>query len=263
MQPSEFHAQLTSKGGLRTRNRVVLSSIDSTNRLGKTMASFYLHSGEELSPTLLVALEQTGGRGRLGRRWLSPLGGIYVSLVWPMGRKELLSGLPLRVAAALCRELDGIVDLPCRLKWPNDLIVDGGKVGGILIEAVGRGENVAAVLGFGINYAAHSDELAPGATTLQQQCSVLPPVGEVGGRLIRGVENELIRHVAMSQVVLEYSRWSLHVGNQEISCQTSRGVAVGTFLGFDERGFLRLATATGEQQISAGDIIEHGLDGAS
>jgi len=98
--------------------------------------------------TAALALAQSHGRGRLGRRWVSPPGGLYLSVVLrpslPPGRWPLI-GLACSLGTAAAAERHA--RSPVRLKWPNDLLVDGGKVGGILVEAA-RG---AVVCGIGLN----------------------------------------------------------------------------------------------------------------
>ena len=256
MHLRDFDSQLTAQAELRTPNRILFSSIDSTNGVGKRIASFYYRRGDALPPTVVVAMEQTSGKGRFGSRWLSPAGGIYISIVRPIRDRETLSTLPMRVATSLCRELDTILDAPCRLKWPNDLMVEGKKLGGILIETVGSRESLVAVVGFGINYLADLPELASTATAVAKEGADIPSLAEAAGRLIRMLETDISTRASTAEVVQEYSRWSLHELGQDIRCRTTRGTHTGRFMGFDERGFLRVLTATGERLISAGEIIE-------
>lgn len=120
----------------------VLPSIDSTN----TELMRRARAGDR-SPTLLVALEQSAGRGRRGKQWHSRPGG---SLTFSLGlpyRPANWSGLSLAVGVSLAESLHPEV----RLKWPNDLWWRGRKLGGILIEAASLGERRHAVIGVGLN----------------------------------------------------------------------------------------------------------------
>ena len=111
---------------------------------------------DDLSPQMLVAIHQTAGRGRLGRRWHSaPGSSLTFSLALPLRRADW-SGLSLAVGLAVADALDpagGHIGL----KWPNDLLLGGGdgvpgrKLGGILIESVAVGDQRAAIIGIGIN----------------------------------------------------------------------------------------------------------------
>lgn len=256
MQLEDLDNQLATHCGLDTRNRILFSQIESTNAVGKKIASFYQRSGDHLTPTLLVALEQTAGRGRLGNQWLSPKGGIYTSLVRRIENRQSLRTLPMRVATGLCAELDPILKAPCRVKWPNDLMVEGKKVGGILIECVGDRDHLAAVVGFGVNYASDLAKLPSGATTLSREAEDLPSLAELTARLVGTVEAATLDEVNPVGIAEEYYRWSAHTLGQEIRCRTAAGSFSGNFLGFDDCGFLRLRTGSGEELISAGEIIE-------
>jgi BirA family biotin operon repressor/biotin-[acetyl-CoA-carboxylase] ligase len=122
----------------------VRALVASTNDLARELAAGGAGEG-----TAVLALEQSHGRGRLGRRWQSPPGGLYLSIVlrptFPIERWPLI-GLACALAAASAAERHAGV--PVRLKWPNDLLLDEQKkVGGILVEAAGD----AAVCGIGLN----------------------------------------------------------------------------------------------------------------
>ncbi len=81
---------------------------------------------QTLRPLLVLALEQTGGRGRLGRELVEPAraSGVYATRVLGVDDPEALQTLPLLVGIGLCRALDPLLPVPCRLKWPNDLLVE-------------------------------------------------------------------------------------------------------------------------------------------
>ncbi|ONH59680.1 biotin--[acetyl-CoA-carboxylase] ligase [Frankia sp. CcI49] len=118
---------------------------------------------------VLVAERQSAGRGRMDRSWQSAVGaGLMVSvLVRPAVATRWLGWLPLVVGTSLVRTLRSYARLPAVLKWPNDLQVDGEKLGGILVElAPGPGVPPAAVIGFGLNVTALADELPERSTSL-------------------------------------------------------------------------------------------------
>lgn len=125
--------------------------------------------------TLVVALEQTAGRGQRGRRWLSPPGGLYASfLVRPELEPRSAPALTLAVGVALAEALSTLCPVPLGIKWPNDLWVAQGphrgkKVAGILVEA-SLGEKLEhAVIGIGVNLREIEKplELQPFATSLE------------------------------------------------------------------------------------------------
>lgn len=105
------------------------------------------------APQALVAEQQTQGRGRLGRRWVTPLGsGVALSLAWPaacLPDSRPPPALALRVGVALAQACARLGLREVRLKWPNDLLVEGRKLGGILME----GHAAGVVIGVGLNHA--------------------------------------------------------------------------------------------------------------
>ena len=127
-----------------------LHSTDSTN----TQALQRLQDADNALPFAIFADHQTAGRGRRGREWVSPLGrSLYFSLAWQLeaGLAEL-SGLSLVVAVAIKEVLDTQGYTEVQLKWPNDLIADSKKLGGILIELQGEATGpCTVVIGVGLN----------------------------------------------------------------------------------------------------------------
>jgi len=163
---------------------VFFSSIASTNDVASAIA----RSGDG-EGTVVIADQQTAGRGRRGHTWFSPAGsGLYVSIVLTpararVDRERATTILPLAAGVALAESVDAIAALRIDLKWPNDLLVARRKLGGILAEAVstswapgreGRqssGTVDAVVLGYGINVGpmAYPPELGDRATSLESE----------------------------------------------------------------------------------------------
>ncbi len=151
--------------------------IGSTNETARMLAESGAADG-----TLLVAEEQRAGRGRRGTGWYSPAGGsILASLILRPGLRPAQAGsLALLTALSICLTLERLFGLEPRIKWPNDIYLEGRKLAGILCEAGLRGEELRyLVLGFGINVNIESfpPALASGAISLQQATG--------GGRLFR------------------------------------------------------------------------------
>lgn len=256
MELSRYLADFKAQNRSRGANWAILTSIDSTNALGKQIAAACLEAGNVPPPIAIIALSQTMGRGRFGRQWWSPAGGIYASLIRSVDDREQIWKLPLIVAIALCSELDQIVEAPCRLKWPNDLIVADRKIGGILVESVTRAQQVAVVVGFGVNYSADLGRLPAGATSVKCETGSAPELGGVTARLLGALESKLARLSEVEGLAAEYSRLSIHKVGDTLACRTIGGIHRGKFLGFDPRGFLRLETPSGERRITAGDVIQ-------
>ncbi|WP_201003518.1 biotin--[acetyl-CoA-carboxylase] ligase [Paenibacillus glycanilyticus] len=124
-------------------------AVDSTQNLAQKLA-------EEGAPegTLVIAEQQHNGRGRMGRGWVSPQGkGIWMSMVLrPSVPIHFAPQLTLLTAVALCRSLRRITSLPIGIKWPNDLLIEGKKISGILLESTAEEERLRYVIaGIGIS----------------------------------------------------------------------------------------------------------------
>ena len=133
-------------------NVIYLPSTPSTNDVAKTIVEKMLAESEDIRPTIIVAGEQTAGHGRMGRSWTSLPGALAVSVIvpWPEGPERVR--LPVRAGIALARGLSRAFALDVRLKWPNDLLVNRRKLGGILVEARANDEGEGwAVVGVGLN----------------------------------------------------------------------------------------------------------------
>lgn len=246
-------------------NLVLMDTVDSTNRFVKALIGRFFK--EEATPraALVVAFEQTAGRGRQGRSWVSTAGrGLYCTWLQPLpiagGRLEdQLAALPLLAGVGVCRALVDFVKVRPGLKWPNDVLVDGRKIAGILIETVvgGAGEMVA-VIGFGVNYDFGADgELpTPVATSLALETGHLPPRAAVVERLATTLERELGRASDSVYTLDAYRRCSVHREGDHVSCRIGGETLSGRFAGFDEGGRFQFETPTGLRTISSGEVIE-------
>ena len=104
--------------------------------------------------SIVLAESQSGGKGRRGRKWISPLGGnIYASVGWTYdGSLRMLTGLPLAVAANTIAQLEDFGIEGLTIKWPNDILFQGAKLGGILLEVIGEADGRCHVVcGIGLN----------------------------------------------------------------------------------------------------------------
>ena len=257
------------EGQDRPENLVVVRRVGSTNQLARSIVADYESDAQDLRPLLILALEQTGGRGRQGRSWMSPAGkGVYATRVLSMRDPELLQTLPMLAGLGLCRALAPHLPVPCRLKWPNDLVVDTAegrrKIGGILIEAlIHPGEGAAAIIGFGVNHSHEAEDLPETGTSLRRLGGPgagakiqLISLAELTWALVAGLERELAHLEDLAYAAEGYRELSVHQPGDAISCRVGEQVVEGTFLGFDERGRLRLERGGKEILVASGEVIE-------
>ena len=243
-------------------NVVVLPRVESTNDLARAIVTEYQNESQTLHPLLVLTMEQSGGRGRQGRSWSSPRGkGIYATRVVPVADPAWLQTLPLLVGIGLCRALSPHLPSPCRLKWPNDLLVevDGErrKIGGILIEAAVRaGEPVLAIVGFGVNYLHGTADLPDTATSLVLLGGGVVSLEDLTWDLVAGVEAELNHLADRDYAVESYRALSVHRPGERIVCRMANSVLEGSFAGFDESGRLLIEREGQRIPVAAGEVIE-------
>lgn len=144
--------------------------------------------------TVVVARRQTAGRGRQGRSWLD-CGGLNLSVLVPEHRASFARGFSVWLGLVTVLTLREEFHLDARLKWPNDILVRGRKLGGILVEAVtGDGPAVVAA-GLGLNVeteaAGFPPELQGLATSIRRETGDVPRLGDLAGRLLARVEEGL------------------------------------------------------------------------
>lgn len=232
----------------------LFSVLDSTNAFARRVARLYL--ADELTPprTVVLALEQTAGRGRLGRRWRSGAGdGVWVTLLRAAAEGEEMPLVPLLVGVGLCGAVNRWLGGRCRLKWPNDLVVGGRKLGGILVETVAGDARPVLAVGFGVNL--HPPGVAGGsATGVASETATPPSLGELAAALLAGVARELSHAREPAYAIAAYERCTVHRVGEPLRCRTAQGVVEGAFLGFDARGLLRLDDGSGERLLAAGDL---------
>ncbi len=249
------------------RNLMVLRRVGSTNELGRRVLDELGREGVPLPAAALVAWEQADGRGRHGARWESPAGrGAYLSLLRPVADPAELPTLPLLVPVAVARAVDRFAgEGRCRIKWPNDLLVDGRKIAGVLIAGVsgrlggGEGGGGGVVIGVGVNHGQDADELADvaprGATSLALVAGEPPPLAELVWALLEALGEELRFAGDGAAAVERYHARSLHAVGERLRCRSADGTLEGTFLGFDARGFLRLELVTSGAGRRSGDEV--------
>src|SRR5258706_11291496 len=213
-------------------------------------------------PVVLVADEQTAGRGRRGRRWHSaPDAGLTFSLAIALRRPAReLAALSLVAGVAVTRALRSLGVAHAALKWPNDLLVGGAKLGGILVETRANGGGATkAVIGVGINLRGAAEL----AIRLRRRVAALEQFIDVPAkeRIVRLAARELLRSLAqfeahgLEAVRREWESLDAHAG-QRLRVRLADGrVLTGIASGLDADRGLRLATREGLRAVRSGTVI--------
>lgn len=210
--------------------------------------------------SLYLAEQQTAGRGRRGRNWVSPFGrNLYFSLVWRFDRgMGALEGLSLLVGLALVKALEKLGVSGVKVKWPNDLLFEDKKLAGILVEVHGEAAGPCqVVIGVGINVAMPEQQ----AETIDQPWIDLQQIAGSKDRnlLLAEVLNQLVEALKLFEkegfapMVDEWMQFNAHHG-QSVMLELGRNSVSGTCIGVDASGALLLETEHGREAFYGGEI---------
>lgn len=237
--------------------------VDSTNRLARNLAYQGAREG-----TLVIAENQTQGKGRMGRRWDSKPGlGVWFSLILrPQVSMEALAGITILAAVVLSKAIDATCRFRPEIKWPNDLVFQGRKLAGILAEVSGEIDRIHyVVLGIGINVNHRADDFPPDlaekAGSLAQSCTV-----GISRKLVlqtfladfeKAYHNSFILG-RMDEIIAFAKENSATLGKRVSVDQGFGKVHSGVARDLDNDGSLWLETASGGRvKIHSGELIEN------
>jgi len=248
--------------GLKTdlvgKKLFVFESIDSTNTCARTLAEAGTEEG-----SVVVADYQSEGRGRLGRTWQAePAKNLLFSvLLRPKLSKEQSGLLTFYAAIAVSRAIESMTGQRVECKWPNDILLNGKKVCGILIENSFEQEHVAySVLGIGLNVNQHTfaQELTERATSIANELHAEIDRAELFRRILQEID-ALYQDVQKSRYDLILQEWKerCRMFGQQIDVSQGSQTISGVARGLSTTGGLIMETAKGLQTIHAGDITIH------
>jgi BirA family biotin operon repressor/biotin-[acetyl-CoA-carboxylase] ligase len=199
---------------------------------------------------VIVADEQTQGRGRRVRAWSSPPGaGLYLSfMLRPASTPAVLSLITLAAGVAVRTAIEDASGFVPELKWPNDVMVDRRKLGGILAEGLNVGTpSQIVILGIGVNIlvASHPGHLAARATSLEAELGRRVGVAQIYDRLRVGHADAILR---------EWRQAAPSAKGAQVEWQASDGPRRGTTAGIDQTGALLVQTEAGIERVVGGEL---------
>jgi len=231
------------------------AEVDSTQEVLRTLARKGAEEG-----LVLVAERQTLGRGRLGRKWLSPHGGIYFSiLLRPAAPPWTLLRLPLIAGVAVAETVQEISTLQCTLKWPNDVFVRAKKLAGILCEIDAEVDMVNhVILGIGLNVNNEiAEELRQQATSMRQECGTSFSRAACLGQLLNRLETYYLafRGGQVDPLLEKWRQLSSTLGS-EVVVSSPGDCIEGKAVDIDKDGALLVRRASDDTlvRILAGDV---------
>ena len=235
--------------------------IDSTQNFAEQIAL-----DEKENGTIVIAEKQTAGKGRLDRKWTSPKGGIWFSLIiHPKFDVSTSTLVPIAGAVALAKAIKNTLNIDVSVKWPNDITLNGKKVAGMLVDASFQANNIDyLILGIGINFDIDAKKIEKrlsksanfyGVNSLRKKDDSTPPKILLREFLVQ-FEKILIQlnKGEKAKIVKEWTKKADKIG-KKISINTSDGKISGVAQGIDNDGALKLKTSKGMKKIFVGDVV--------
>ena len=235
--------------------------IDSTQNFAQNIAADKKENG-----TIIIAEKQTSGRGRLDRKWTSPKGGIWFSLIiHPKFDVSSSTLIPILSAVALSKSIKSVLDIETEVKWPNDITMNGKKVAGVLVDASFQTNSIDyLILGIGINFDIDAKKLEKrltktpnfyGINSLRGKENKTPPKKLLKEFLLQFEKNLFqLDKGEKSKIIKEWTKRAAGIG-KKITINTSNGKISGISQGIDNDGALKIKTRNEIKKIYVGDVV--------
>ena len=235
--------------------------IDSTQNFAQNIAADKKENG-----TIIIAEKQTSGRGRLDRKWTSPKGGIWFSLIiHPKFDVSSSTLIPILSAVALSKSIKLVLGIETEVKWPNDITMNGKKVAGVLVDASFQTNSIDyLILGIGINFDIDTKKLEKrltktpnfyGIDSLRKKENKTPPKTLLKEFLLQFEKNLFqLDKGEKSKIVKEWTKRAAGIG-KKITINTSNGKISGISQGIDNDGALKIKTKNETKKIYVGDVV--------
>ena len=251
--------------GIKTKNlgqqAYYFDVIDSTQNQALKMANESKNHG-----TIIIAEKQTGGKGRSGRRWISPKGGIWISIILqPKLDISIITLFPIAASLALSYAIEKTRKISPELKWPNDLTVKGKKLAGMLVDASFESNRIVSlVLGVGINFNVNVKEIEKilkntpnyyGVASLNKQKNKTTAIKLIQSFLLE-LEKiyELLNTKQTKKIISEWTKRSSTIG-KNVEIDTINGKIKGEAIKIDYNGALLIRNKDKTDKIITGDIV--------
>ena len=235
--------------------------IDSTQNFAQNIAADKKENG-----TIIIAEKQTSGRGRLDRKWTSPKGGIWFSLIiHPKFDVSSSTLIPILSAVALSKSIKSVLGIETEVKWPNDITMNGKKVAGVLVDASFQTNSIDyLILGIGINFDIDAKKLEKrltktpnfyGIDSLRGKEDKTPPKKLLKEFLLQFEKNLFqLDKGEKSKIIKEWTKRAAGIG-KKITINTSNGKISGISQGIDNDGALKIKTKNEIKKIYVGDVV--------
>ena len=231
---------------------IYFDKVESTNNIAKDLLK-----SDTMHGKLIVAEQQSGGRGSHGRSFVSPSGGIYMSVIIknPPLPPSLLTTYS---AVCVCRALEKLFDCDCKIKWVNDIFVSGKKVCGILTEGIYSGSKLeSAIIGIGINLSPQPDAFSGELSSIAGSIltTLATPIQKTA--LIKAVYDNIlssISDISEKSFLAEYENRLFIIG-KNIEYIENNITHIAKVIGIDDEARLIVSDGTTEKHLLSGDVL--------
>jgi len=233
----------------------VIPRVASTNLVARRIVVECVNNELSLPQAMIIAGEQFAGRGRNDRQWSSPAGkGIYATTLLTRPVQELPL-VPLAIANILASFLRETYKIDARIKWPNDILVDGKKIAGILIETRVQDDRAYLMIGTGINVEPVKDDARPNAIAISEVARNFTGIADATVAFIEHMDARLAQPLEHDRVLDEWRSLSVHKAGDRIHCVLNDRTVAGTWVGIDEEGRAQIRSGGEVIAVSAGELM--------
>lgn len=234
---------------------VYLEEVASTNLVARQLAE----SNDE--PIAVCARSQTSGYGRNGHHWISPYGGLWLSCATQIPTDKLNPLLALAASYATLEILSQYSSKTLSIKWPNDIMVEEAKLGGILIESAVAGSQTNLIVGIGVNIESHPKRLATDQKTthLSKQSGQLPPLEKLTSQICVALLDEIELAVIEPQHVIEKLTPRMQTLGKTIRVETSPHTFCGVAESLTADGALIVKDTNDRRHVVYDGHIRYGI----
>lgn len=231
---------------------IYFDKVDSTNNIAKDLSK-----SNAMHKKLVVAEQQSGGRGSHGRSFVSPSGGIYMSVIIknPPLPPSLLTTYS---AVCVCRALEKLFDCDCKIKWVNDIFVSGKKVCGILTEGIYSGSKLeSAIIGIGINLSPQPDAFSGELSSIAGSILTVQATPRQKSTLIKSVYDNVLSGIdtISDMTFLSEYRNRLFIIGKLVEYTENNITRTAKVIGIDDEARLIVSDGTTEKHLLSGDVL--------
>lgn len=232
----------------------LLGSVSSTNDLARQIIAECVENEIAIPPSMLIAHEQRSGRGRGSNNWLSPAGaGIYATTIVRRA-KSAIGLMPLETANLVASFITETYGIATAIKWPNDVLIGGRKVAGILIEARFGDGTAYVATGTGINIL-KAGPMHATAVSVEEALGAAPSVDDAVRAFVTKVDRAISSPPAIEETLASWRARSVHRRGDLVNVMAGSQRIDAEWIDIDEAGRALVSTRDGITQIAAGELI--------